>query len=424
MSAGDHLPLERSDRTGDVRLEPRGDGRDIDSGDLAHRAAPYPSDGPPIESRPRSGHLPALDGLRALAALGVLVFHVAGITMMRSDVPGALIVSNFGNFFVAVFMVLSGFLLFSPYARCTIDGSQPQPTARYLMRRAARIYPGYWLALIGFAIVHGGTTGRPLGNWTLMEPVLTGEALAGIGVSWTLTLEVCFYVFLPMFSLPLARFARRVDDPSRRLQIAASTTAALCLLSLVYTAVLPAVVDDSVRWASTLPSYLWWFGLGMLIAVLREGEFAHLRYVNGVSLFSRNTAWCWSLAVLCYVIVLRLPLPSADRPLVQESHDQLMVRLAFQGLAAFFTVLPVTSRDALSSPRPVLASRPLVFLGTVSYGVYLWHQSIIHLVRDWFDVTQPVQAWLGMSAVVVPVSVLIGWISYRVVERRALDLVR
>lgn len=424
MASSDHLPGERTAGTGDVGLQPRSDGRDIDSGNLTHRAERYPSGGGAIERGARRDHLPALDGLRALAAIGVVLCHIAVLTMMRTDVPGGLLIANLGNYCVAVFMVLSGFLLFSPYVRSTIDGARPQPTARYLMRRAARVYPGYWLAFIGYAIVHGGTDGRPLGNWTLMEPVLTGNALAGIGVSWTLTLEVCFYAFLPLFSLPLARLGRRVDDPARRLRIAASSTAVLCILSLVYTAVLPTVIDDSARWGSTLPAYLWWFGLGMMIAVLREGEFTRSLPLSGLSLFSRNTAWCWTLAALCYVTVLRLPMPSVTQILAPESHEQFLVRLAFQGLAALFTVLPVTSRDALSSPRPVLASRPLVFLGTVSYGVYLWHQSIIHLVRDRFDATRPVQAWLGMSAVVVPVSVLIGWISYRVVERRALDLVR
>jgi peptidoglycan/LPS O-acetylase OafA/YrhL len=344
--------------------------------------------------------------------------------MTRPDVPGARLMANLGNFCVAVFMVLSGFLVFRPYVRSTIDGSRPQQTARYLMRRAARIYPAYWVAFIGYAVVHDGTTGRPLGNWTLMEPVLTDNALAGMGVSWTLTLEVCFYVFLPVFAVPVARFARRRSDPESRWRIAAAATAVLCVLGLSYSAVLPWIMDDTSRWGRALPAYLWWFGLGMLIAVLRESEAAGVRVWHGLSALSRNTAWCWFLAGVCYFSVVRSLGPQVNRLFVPESYGQVMVRFAFQGLAAFFLVLPVTSRDAYSSSRPVLASRPLVFLGSVSYGVYLWHQTIIHLVRDWFDPSRPVQAWLGICAVVVPVSVVIGWISYRVVERPALDLVR
>jgi peptidoglycan/LPS O-acetylase OafA/YrhL len=344
--------------------------------------------------------------------------------MMRPDVPGARLMSNLGNFCVAVFMVLSGFLVFRPYVRSTIEGTTPQQTAHYLMRRAARIYPAYWVAFIGYAIVHDGATGRPLGNWTLMEPVLTDNALAGMGVSWTLTLEVCFYAFLPLFALPLARLARRSADPSSRARTAAVATAVLCALALSYSALLPLIMDDTSRWGRALPAYLWWFGLGMLVAVLREAESFGTRVGEGLSALSRNTAWCWFLAAVCYLAVVRSLGPEVNRLFVPESHGQVMVRFAFQGLAAFFVVLPVTSHDLLSSRRPVLASRPLVFLGTVSYGVYLWHQTLIRIVVDWFDPSRPVQAWLGICAVVVPISVLIGWISHRFVERPALDLVR
>src|SRR4051794_40093700 len=87
-----------------------------------------------------------LDGLRGLAALSVLVYHVALATVGAGAVAGAAGALHFG---VPVFFVLSGLLLYLPFVRARMDG-RPRPSLRrYAVRRLARIVPAYWAALLG-----------------------------------------------------------------------------------------------------------------------------------------------------------------------------------------------------------------------------------------------------------------------------------
>src|SRR4051794_32608663 len=108
-------------------------------------AAPHPS--PP--ARPR---LDALDGLRGLAAFGVLVLHVWMFwhgDLHRPDKGFADFAIGELRLGVALFFVLSGFLLFRPFVRAALDGAPRPGLGRYVVRRAARILPLYWAALAG-----------------------------------------------------------------------------------------------------------------------------------------------------------------------------------------------------------------------------------------------------------------------------------
>src|SRR4051794_25264744 len=95
--------------------------------------------------------LDALDGLRGLAALGVLVLHVWMFSY--GDLhrpPKGFLDLVFGELRLGVqlFFVLSGFLIFRPFVAAALDGARRAPRlSRYAIRRAARILPGYWLAL-------------------------------------------------------------------------------------------------------------------------------------------------------------------------------------------------------------------------------------------------------------------------------------
>src|SRR5436190_14296516 len=88
--------------------------------------------------------LPALDAVRAIGAIGVLAYHVAFNTGLSTHGTwnGVLARLDVG---VALFFVLSGFLLFRPYALAAATGGTRPSTPRYLWRRAVRILPAYWL---------------------------------------------------------------------------------------------------------------------------------------------------------------------------------------------------------------------------------------------------------------------------------------
>src|SRR3954454_4417818 len=124
----------------------------------ARRAPVAPAAPQPVPDRaalpaPKAGgaRLDALDGLRGLAALGVLVLHVWMFSYGdNGKPPKGLLDLALGELRLGVqlFFVLSGFLLFRPFVAAALDGAGRVPSlTRYAIRRAARILPGYWLAL-------------------------------------------------------------------------------------------------------------------------------------------------------------------------------------------------------------------------------------------------------------------------------------
>ncbi len=104
---------------------------------------------------------PCFDGLRALAALAVFAFHSSGITFGEGNLYAPHWVLNWlsqlGLFGVSTFFVISGFLLYRPFAKATLSG---QPAPRWLpfwKRRFFRIFPAYWVALAVTVYVLGET---------------------------------------------------------------------------------------------------------------------------------------------------------------------------------------------------------------------------------------------------------------------------
>src|SRR3954453_21612740 len=119
------------------------------AGEAAHAAAG--------ESRPRTTWSGPLDGIRGLAALSVVCFHVWLYRV--GDAPGtrtalfdkALFEASLG---LVCFFVLSGFLLYRPFARAALTGGGRVPLRRYALRRAARIVPAYYASLLGCLLLY------------------------------------------------------------------------------------------------------------------------------------------------------------------------------------------------------------------------------------------------------------------------------
>jgi len=102
------------------------------------------------------------DGLRAIAAFAVVVHH--------ASLPSATMVTgHFNHQFtqldtgVSIFFLISGFLLYRPFLRRILREDPEPPVGPYLLRRAARIFPAYWLALTVIILIGHFTHGRVLG---------------------------------------------------------------------------------------------------------------------------------------------------------------------------------------------------------------------------------------------------------------------
>jgi peptidoglycan/LPS O-acetylase OafA/YrhL len=354
----------------------------------------------------------ALDGYRALAALAVVVYHLAsplGWFRLGGDagVTGALI-SNLGNFGVAIFFLLSGFLLYRPFARAALADEPGPATLRFLRHRVLRIYPAYWVALTAAIVLVG--VANPSGEkyailYLLVQNYRAGHALLGLGVAWTLVIEVSFYITLPFLAWGIRLLGRRAASIAGRMRAQLLGLGLLAAASLLYRFTLAVPSRPFQTTHLWLPNFLDWFALGMLLAVC----------VAWVDLGGRLPRWFqaladnwWApvlLAAQSYVVLALLRLDARSGALGggQESEFEMAIRFFFNGVGAFFLLLPVVlDRDHGDLLHRTLGGRSLALLGTMSYGVYLWHTIWIKFIanRIW-DTTLPLDPPFGESALLV-----------------------
>ena len=373
-----------------------------------------------VVGEPHAGRFASLEGYRAVAALSVVVFHVRGRLLVDTDTGQMDVIDNLGNFGVAMFFLLSGFLLYLPVSRRLFARASQPPTAQFLLRRFVRIFPAYWLAIIGFALTAPSIHRQSVTPWKVF--LLFDGGLRFLGVSWTLVIELWFYFLIAALALVLPRVLRRCRTVSSVGRAQLIMLLVMALVAQCWRISVTGNAIDLVRYVNWLPSFLDWFAWGMLMAVLVawiEHGGTLPKALKGLA----DHGWvCVALGALCYAMVMwvvRVP-PSLT---FSETRVATLFRFTMQPIAAFLLLLPAT----LGRPQHVLQRalrRPLIAaFGTVSYGLYLWHISVLGVVER-----NPIGSggawWMIVNLlVVVAVSFVLSTLSYRLVERPALLMV-
>lgn len=356
--------------------------------------------------------LAAVDGLRAIAALSVLVYHAWLYTLPTVDagrtetaLDHAIHELRLG---LVLFFVLSGFLLFGPWVRSVLDGT-PGPRLRpYAVRRAARILPAYYLAVLGSIALlwpisdSAGVRLPPAEDLWLFavfgQNLRASTLLTLDPPMWTLAVEVAFYLCLPLLGWLALRQRRLLTRPSR---------AALCVVPLLFGALGLTwnwVLADEYHLDlgmlnKQLPAMAPYFALGMLAAVLAHGRSP-----------SRRVVWPL-LALGCAAVVVDalLAIDEATR-----GSRALWLRIWRDDLAAagFAVILAVVATARV--PLRLLATRPLDWLGKVSYGVYLWHVPLLLALRAAGVLPS---GWFAATLVVLVPTLLVAGASWHWVEQ-------
>lgn len=350
-------------------------------------ATARPAQEPTAPAAPES-HFPCFDGLRALAALTVLLTHVAFSSGANSS-------SILGVFFarmdggVAVFFVLSGFLLYRPFIRAHLL-ERPRPaTVPYLWRRFLRIYPAYWLVLTVVVYVFGDKSIEGAKSFFLMYSLLNiysiGHVFGPLLQSWTLSTEIAFYVLVPVWALVVSW--RTAAAPARRLQREIVGIVVLVLISIAWKALVLGAGLSDPRIGQLKLWLPWWldlFAVGMLMAV---GSVA-VRDLGRRTPLRLESPWapavCWTLALASFWLVsagIGLPHTTPAIPL-----HLLWGQHYLYGLTASLLVLPAVfgpqTRES-SRIRRFLTTRTMIYLGVISYGIYLWHEPWIDRYLSW-----------------------------------------
>ncbi len=327
-----------------------------------------------LESVSKAERVASLTGIRAVAALLVMLTHAAYTTGKYTHGYVGLVYSRM-EIGVPIFFVLSGFLLFGPWVKAAATGGMSPSVRRYAWHRVRRIMPAYIVTVLAaYLLYHFRTAGPNPGhtwmglfrNLTLSQ-IYTDNYLysylhQGLTQMWSLAVEVAFYVALPLLAyLLLVILCRRQWRPV--LLLTGLTGLALITpawLILVHTTdFLP---DGSRLW---LPTYLAWFIGGMMLAVLQQ--MAVRAYAMA----------CVPLALVSYFIV-STPIAGAPTTSPAELREALF-KATFYAMIATLMVAPLALGDQGLYAK-FLASRPMVFLGEISYEIFLIHLLTMELV--------------------------------------------
>ncbi len=370
---------------------------------------------------PTRAHLRGGDPLRALAALGVVVGHVAVYalaavlgrdvaTVAPADVTAAWgaaghVMAVVGNG-VWLFFVLSGYLIARPAVGAWIRG-RPQPSLRrYVRNRLVRIVPAFWvvagltLLLLG---AHGASVGRVLAIPAFLQVYAPSAAADRIGQAWTLDAELAFYALVPLAGWALTRVpAARRRGPEARAALVVALALGIAALSLGSSLALGRD-PEHLRWA---PAVLFAFMPGVALGALE-----HLlgRRVAG----SRRAARAAGPVALLGVAVFAL----ATVPALPGGSGRLVV-VAGAGLVLGGVAL---RQWATGTCWRRLECAPLRWVGERSYSLYLVHIAVLLVLADLLP--GDAGAWEALAFVGVPgvvVSLLLCDLLHRAVERPCL----
>lgn len=389
-----------------------------------------------------SGEILALDGLRAIAALSVMIFHSYHSVRQRVVVAGLDIsfLWNYGQSGVHLFFVLSGFLLFMPFARAMLNGRPLPSVKRFFQRRALRILPAYYVCLLILSAVHFRQFASPKGLATIgVHLFMLHDDVASMnrainGPFWTLAIEAQFYVVLPVFAWAISRFVGATRSRWRVvigvLAVAGGALAlrTIDLVAQVHFEPIPGVAGAAAKLFvhATLGAqgkYLEVFALGMLCSVLYLAAQEESRQLRrrlpwiGATLVTVALVTTVGLAHLQLRMDILTPPIFTPPPLIVTYPTDLLVICG-----PFLAGLPYAALTlgVLWAPRwlrAIFELGPLRFIGLISYSLYLWHLPIL-LFATRYALELPADFRIGFEILVgFVVAVPVAYLSYQFVER-------
>jgi peptidoglycan/LPS O-acetylase OafA/YrhL len=368
------------------------------------------------------GHMPALDGVRGLAILMVLVLHFVGNSTPTTRVEAVVVwAANYGAYGVDLFFVLSGFLI----TGILYDArSKPGFFKNFYMRRVLRIFPLYYLVLVVLFLVvplvpwfanSGGLAEiRAHQAWVWLYGLNIFDGIRGrysmpyIDHFWSLSVEEHFYFFWPLLVYALARRPRWLM----------ATSLVLGLTALVGRVVASVAGVSPVTIFVLTPFRLDGLAIGGFLAVLA-------RQPGGPQAIMR---WNPRIAALAGGALLSSFVWNRFTPLGAEWMRPVRGSLILVLLAAM--LLWALTAEPRAMVARVFTSRGMTFFGVYSYGLYVYHHffsyyfmthgtefTLAGMLGARHGLAVGVQAALGSVA-----SILVAYASYHLFEKHFLVL--
>jgi|SRR5579884_124545 len=320
--------------------------------------------------RMAQGRLGVLDGLRGIAVLLVLWYHVWEISWLPAPLPALQFIPETGFAGVDLFFYISGFVIAYPFVTAQARGEAPPTWRHFAYRRGIKIVPSYLLSIIvavalGYAhFASAGQALRDIGTHLLFIHTWWSDTYGSInGVLWTLAVEVEFYAIFPLLWFAFSRLPWLTAAAMTAIAVLYRVHAAQCC----YHTSMELLIFN-------LPGYLDVFAAGMLSSLL------YVRW-NGVRAPWR--APLASAAALAGFALFALLLQNLWATRMADQWSTVWQIAHRTPVACAFALMAVGSLLAPPLWQRCLANPVLLFFAAISYNLYLYHQMLARLLLRW-----------------------------------------
>lgn len=333
----------------------------------------------------REEHFKALDGLRGLAVLIVLLSHASNLGFMFADF---LNFQKIGKIGVYLFFVLSAYLLDRQIAIAFITRQSGRLFWKnYFLRRFLRIYPLYTVSLLFFLAITW--IGFPTVIQTFEDVAWHMLLLRGESIFWSIPVEFKYYFFSPLIMFVCHRYLKWRIQPVLFFFVVMTATAVYIELSRG----LPVI--STLRY---LPLFL--AGTFFSIAEL----------LNKRSKPSVMDALSFDfLGVVAFALIL-LSVPYYFH-LVFERQVDFHHSVYYLPYAIVWTMLLLAAKGGKGFVRRVLSFKPLRFMGAISYSLYLFHMPVLQFLQADIGIPHNMKIYLFFV-----ISILIATFTYAIIE--------
>jgi peptidoglycan/LPS O-acetylase OafA/YrhL len=398
----------------------------------------------------QSGVLPSwgrrmlgIEGLRALAALAILVGHVQGKLAPELFDGAAGRIASWSSQGLTLFFALSGFLLFRPFAAALITNAPLPNVKRYFENRLLRIFPVYIVIVIivswvvGVANTQAPTIGdsdfsrtdesvgyqrdpiKFVASLSMLQTFFPYTNRTGLGVAWSLSVELVFYLLLPLLAFVAMKLTARKANGLISALVPALVLLAIGVVGKCWAEWIAGVtpkedhfgMEWGDNWYSVINRSIFvhgdLFAYGMFAAVVIA-----LAQSKRMSMRAVHSARAVSVVVgIVFVVVAA----SGKAPTLTTSFFGVGA-----GALLVFVCLP-NQKGHHGLLANALELRPLKYVGLVSYSLYLWHVPVIWMLWR-YDFVLPATpfGFLGNVAIVLVVTLSLSAISYHFIEAQAL----